>query len=420
MEVGKFEGPLERFLLRYQQEPESDQSVELLKEAILLAGGPWSSRDQALSSSPRDLFESDPAWKARLTRVREHFRRELTFSPDQVETYVQLAEEAGEESHLDWYAMMEVVQPTAVAASGLTQRTIASGMLAYSAKCASQFERARQAYADALEGLEILSRFSLLDADSVLAAQRSTRHGFSEVKNRSDRELEPFEPASADPSEEWMQLLLWNTDFGAGQGLLAQVDAALRLAIRFEDWLDRKGESLDSLANRMLEMCFSARASEDTLLPARYAVTLGDALVEVRQWALAGHAFRRVSEQPAADMGHPLWLHASIQEAYCALMADDAQRCCALLATIDEDRLDSLAGLVVTVGAEFARYVAVQSLSAGKRGATAHHAARKQIAELTEQVRVIVPREVTSREESLRTLFFAVLARDLQYMLANV
>ncbi len=220
-----------------------------------------------------------------------------------------------------------------------------------------------------------------------------------------------------------MDLVVWNSDFDSGQGLLAQADATARLAFRFDRWLASGRGPLDPPAEEMLSRCEgvarrqeAAEASDEedaegaprSMLTARYLVTVGDALAAVSHWNLAAEAHRRVRDQVGSFAQHPVALHAAIQEAYCHLMAGDVQGCRERRDGIDVTSMERLSELVLTVAAELARYHAVDQLCWRRLSQVEPPDAHARIARLMEHVSLLAA-EGDDRRSYLRNLFLAML-----------
>jgi len=348
--------------------------------------------------------------------AREKARRRADRPLEEIETRVQVARQIGEESYAEQHWVMELLQAAAVGRSGLLQRSMLSEMLAMAAEQADRLDRARLAYADAAEGLLILNGFFQPDVDRILAVEVALWSGWDDIKGRTEPALEMFDPATEDPAADLVDLIAWNTDEGGGQGLLAQIDATLRLAFRLEH-LVNQGHALDPLAERIASGC-TFKAAGDAFLRARYLVTLGDALAEAGQWEAAVPCLRDARAVSLEGI-HPLGVHSLVQEAYCHLMAGDLGTCRAALEAVDVGALKQLAELVITVAAELARYHAVDQLCRHREGAAPSPDTRARIADLMRRVAAIVSmRGEEDRTRYLRNLFFSVLARDVESMLA--
>lgn len=263
-----------------------------------------------------------------------------------------------------------------------------------------------------------MERLALLAPATASEGLAATQEGWLQARAAAGSGREPFDTMDPDPAGEWFDLLLWNTDLDEGQGLLSQVEASLRLALRFEDWLERKRLPLAKPVSGLLHRCFSWEGDEPSMVRARLATSVGDALIATRQWELATGAFQRVETQKKDDVPHPLWVHAALQRGYALLKAGRASECAALLAGLDIEKITKLSELVITVKAELARYHALQHLCADPRKETSEEA-RARISPLLRDVSIIVSQEPRDRSESLRTLFVMALKRDLDRMLAG-
>lgn len=393
---------LERFVKIYKDRPDVEGVVSLLTAGRNLSDG-----------------------RTELVREREQARRRFVISPAQIKEVAQLVDEVGTEFHSERYALMELIHAAAVANCDLGSRNVFSIKLAVASELADKPERARQAYADAIEGAEIVRRFFspyhlvLFDFDDSEAERiaKSARVGWNNVKSRCPKPLEMFDPATDDPAEEWMDLILWNLDSGPEQGLLSQVDATLRLALRFEHWINKKGEPIAPVVEKMRVQCGTI-GHQDSLLAARCLLTLGDALIEVSQWDLAAGIHRDVYEKTVAHEDQPLGIHAAIQEAHCYLRSGNPDKCGSQLEAIDKGHLETLAEMILTLAAELARITALDYSCRRQSGKITLMEAQNQARDLMARVRLVVSPRAENRAHYLRNLFFAVLARDVEFLFA--
>jgi hypothetical protein len=384
-----FASTIEQLMDRCEREGESEEMVSLLGLALRVSQG----REEVASA-------------------REHVRRTLGLSPADIKKVFDIVWEIGKESWVERYAIQELIQAAGVASCGLNARNIVSGHLAVAAKELGHYERARAAHADAIEGLRIAGRFLPSDDDDRQRAEASLRDGWEAVKESAVQPLHVLDPATDDPAGEWIDLVVWNSDRAGGEGLLAQIDATQRLALRFEHWVETRGKLPIHLANEMRARCVSA-ADGDAFLGSRYLVSLGDALTEVGEWEAAAEVLLDVWWPELVR--HPLGAHALIREAQCHLMLGDIKGCRARLDSVDVGNLKMLSELVITVAAELARYHAVDRLCRYWQGQDDAPGPEIRIAQLMRQVGAIVSISgEDSRTHYLRNLFFAVLARDVE------
>jgi hypothetical protein len=261
--------------------------------------------------------------------------------------------------------------------------------------------------------LDIGARFFFGDDDRRRKNEASLRTGWEEIGRRSEQPTEVLDPVTGDPAREWTDLVVWNSDRAGGEGLLAQVDAAQRLAVRFRHWTGDRDNALSQLAAQMRAHCASA-AADDGFLRVRYLATLGDALAEVGEWEAAARAFDGV-RHPELGISHPMGAHGLIRQAHCHFMLGDMEACRAHLDSVDMGQLELLSELVITVASEVARYQAVDRACRYWQGEDATTDRDEKIAELIGRVGAIVS---TSGEDDrtryLRNLFFAVLVRDIE------
>jgi len=393
IEVGEFISPLEKFIRQHKRRRGSESILGLLEAALRL-----------------------DSQKTELAREREHARRETRVSLAELEMIAELAAEAGEENYGQQYRLMELAQAAAVASCALNARNLFSGRLAVAAKQAGELERARVAYADAIEGLQIRGRLFRSDPSELLSAEQALREGWDKVKPRAEGQREVFDPAGSDVAAEWMDIIMWNSDLGSDHGLLAQADATMRIAIRLEHWTDVRGEAVAPVVEKLRARCEASIGG--SMLATRCLVTLADALIEVGQWDLAAQVHRDVVEKAQVDERHPTGIHAVIQESYCHLMRGDVRACQARLKILDTRFLEKMSQLVITVAAELARYYALDRLARCRAGEPEPAGIRGHVNDLLRRVSRIVKTDCTDRVSYLQTLFYAILARDLSALCA--
>jgi hypothetical protein len=406
IEFGEFVNPLEKTARKYRGQPDKKAIVKALELAIALSE-PLERGEAPTKIDPNEL-----------DRTRQTSRRNVTVTAQDVSELHTIAEHVGEESYQDQYALMEVVQAAAVGCSSLKQRNESSIRLAVAAKSFRQFERARLAYADTIEGLQIMARFFRVNKAAYTELEDMYQRNWHDLCEHTGTRGGIFDPASTTPEDEWVRLVRWNSDWGSDQGLLAQIDATLRLAIRWEYWRDRKEQPLEIYVEAMAEAWGSkgdeTEGTDATSFTAnRFLVTVGDALVEIGEWKLAARVYSRLLEQSIEPSSHPIVQHASIQKALCHLMLDDAQECRVQLDTLSREKLERLSELVVTLAAEFARYLAVDHVCRKRLGKPVPDGIRGQLQDLLGKVAVIARQKWDTRTDYLRSLFFAVLLRDI-------
>lgn len=395
-EIGAFRTPLQA--LREEYASEDPAAVEILEAAARLAapGGP----------APDALANE-----------REHVRR-MEVDSDLIRELSDRARQIGEESYTEQYALTELLQAASVGNATITVRNVMSINLALAAKQQEHIGRAREAYTDVFGGVQILDRL-FQGLPGLAEAQETARRGWESVKSKSPGGLDVFDP-EGDPATYWERLLVWNSDLGSGQGLLSQADATLRLALHFEHWLDRRGGSLDEFVPKMIDRCAVMEGQNDergrSLLAGRLLVTIGDALLELAQWKPAASAFARAATA-WPEPNHPLYFHASAQEAYALLMLGDLAASRRALDRIDGRRLEDMAEMVLTVAAEAARYGAVDALWMRRSGKTPPSGVKERVEGQLRKVAIIFSPHPSNRVEYLRTLFFALTARDVETMM---
>jgi hypothetical protein len=407
IEFGEFISPLERAARQYRTQPANEAVANLLKEAIALSA--TLERGDSGASLDPNLLE----------QARETARRGEAITPEQIQLLYAAADEAGEESYQDQYVLMELVQAAASGCAAIETRNESSGRLAIAAKGFQQWERVRQAYADVVEGLETTSRFFRVDRQKYAEVEDRYRRRWDEVRERTGGTRALFDPAGESPDLEWARLVEWNSDLGPNQGLLAQVDATIRLAIRLEHWRDNKGEPVGPVVERMVAHWEGAQADEETAFDAqRFMATAGDAAVEIGDWELGALVFARLLKCTSYPE-HPIAFHATVQKALCHLMAGDPRACRAQLSTVPRAKMESLSEMIVTVASEFARYLAVEHACRKRLGEPVPENIRERLRGPLGTVAAIARRNPETRTEYLRSLYCAVLFRDVDAALAG-
>jgi len=391
-EVGPWTTPLEELIERFAGTPESEATLALLRTALLFSKG-----------------------QIDLSHVRQRARREIAIEGAQLRTLGGLTDRAREENYPQWYALMEVLQAASLASFDVRTRSAFSAALAAAARVTGHLDRAREAYADAIEGMRIASEFLPTRLKWPTASEDELKAIWGRVQDQMPQPLHLFDPATADPAQEWIDLVLLNSDFGGGNGLLAQIDATFRLAVRLQHWAESGRGPLDRQIQRMLGYCESITIGDDRLLPSRCAVTIADALAELRRWDLARVAYRGITERiPGPEYArHPIALHAAVQGAYCCLMMGQTSECLRQLEAVRRP-IEAQARIVITVTAILARHRVVSALCRHRLGDSAPEEMRKEIAELLKQVSILASKQPGDRVECLRTLFYAVLDRDVR------
>ena len=191
----------------------------------------------------------------------------------------------------------------------------------------------------------------------------------------------------------------------------------LRLTLRWEHWLNKNTLSLEPFIARMVRQCDTFQSEGDAWLAFSWLVTVGDALVEVRQWVSAAnvysHLLERASDYPE---NHPICLHAIAQCAYCHIMMGTSDQCKHWLDRFPRASAEALSETTITARAELLRYMAIEQFYARKRSQPVSDDTGVKMAELMKSVSIIVSSSPSNRVEYLRTLFYAVLARDVEAM----
>jgi hypothetical protein len=387
--------PLQAFIREYEARNTSSDMLDVLRTALRLSEGLTGSNVE-----------------------RERIRRNIALPTDDIVRLTGMAEQAGEESYSEQYAMMEVIQAASVANSDLNTRTMCSVKLASAALKKDRVERARQGFADAIVGTRILARFFDVADDKVVSFEESIRANWE--ARRGEHGVRGLLDAESDePAREWMEEVLWNSDLGSNEGLTGQPDATIRLAVRLEHWTQTLGRPLFPIAVALRDQWVELSKAYEPAVNARLAVTVADALIELGEWEWAARFHRQGGELRNWDATFPIVVHAAGQAAYCYLMLGELDECRRQLSVLDKGSMEEMAQLVITMAAEFARYQVVDELAKRREGGLPNLRIREHLEPLVRNVAKIVRPRSATRLDYLRTLFFAVLMRDLDAMLGS-
>ncbi len=409
LEFGPFINPLKQAAARYKSQPGQAGLAAILEQATELSQA-WDQRG-----------EDGTAFACRLEQGRESARRGSELRPEQVGLLFGIAEQIGEESYKDEYMLMELVQAAAVACAPLQMRNEGSLRLAIAAKRFTRWDRARYGYADLVEGMQIMARLFQVDLQQYAQVEDKYRQRWEQVRAQTGDARALFDADGRQTREaDWTHMVEWGSDCGSNQGLIAQIDATLRLAIRQEHARDLKGETIAPTVEHMLAQWEAAIAQDETkrLEILRFMATVGDAAIEIGEWHLGASVFGRLLRH-ARDANHPITLHAVAQKALCHLMQGELPACHGQLQAYPRAQVELLSGSIATVAGEFARLLAVEHACRGSLGETTEGDIRERLRAPLRTVRLIASPEPTSRTEYLRALYVAVLFRDIEATLAR-
>jgi hypothetical protein len=248
---------------------------------------------------------------------------------------------------------------------------------------------------------------------------RILREG-TQVRTKLGSSEHLFDLHASDPANVLLERVVWNTDFGGG--FLPQTDAMARLVIRLEHWLEVQNGDGMSLAASWRDAIFSTLSlpgrDDDRSDRTRCAVTCADALLETGNYEAALHLYAGVLEE-AEDAG-PLSAHPRINQAFALYGLGRKQEALEAFDGIDRESLKSGGELILTLEAEWARYVAASCLLKPANPEVDKTAAHEEVRRLVGHVGGLLVGSAKGRTGYLRNLFVGQLSRDTAAILAMV
>ncbi len=148
----------------------------------------------------------------------------------------------------------------------------------------------------------------------------------------------------------------------------------------------------------------------NTHLRAQYLATLGDAFSGLEEWQLAASMFDEVRSIESLRPGDPLHFHALIQQRICWLKMGDPSLARNVIRSIDPTKFQQLASLVLTIGVEYAKYLAL----CDQLNSAQEH--KREIRTILQKTSLLARTDPKNREEYLRTLYYRMFERDLQIL----
>ena len=341
--------------------------------------------------------------------AREYIRRNYVRPAKGIETLLQTLESAEAPFPVRLYRSIEILQAAAVASCDLIQRNKISLRLAEAAVIAGNWERAKQAIAEAMEGLHIFKRFFVDEEHLIVQIEEGLKTGWKSEAASHENSNDVFDPASNDPSNEWIDLILWNSDKEVENPLVGQSDATIRLAIRFDYWLNQRKLSLEPVISAMHERCETRTGM--AIEPARCLLTIANALMEVREWQLASGIHQKI--QASVNNQNILGVHARIQSAHCHLQTGNMDLSRTALSGLHLTFLHNKARSDRVATCELARYTSVYSRQ--EKGQASPDRAQKTIQYLMQKASSLVNWRQGSENRSayLKNLHYSILVRDL-------
>ena len=364
----------------------------------------------------------DEAQKAqRLAEAIGWARRDSTIEEAEIETLFGVVGTVSEASYECGYVLSSMLLGAAVGRSGIATRIRAAGI---SVNAAVSFERlppARRALEDYLESLRLLIRFFNPDQNVVRTMTGQVVATWSRMKGELGVSDELFDISHADDGARFLlDLVIWNTDFGRGNGgYIPQTDALARLVIRLEHYVEMQGGDAMAMAAAWREALEKGYPIPDERVEnglARCAGTCAEALLQIGRPEAASHLYESILN--ITDYARsPLSSRAKIGQALALYQCGRHEEAVAAFRTVDAAQLEQLAGMILTVRADWARYIAASSILLGAKEATPSATAEAPRTIVEDIARMLIGSS-DGRTGYLRSLFVGELARDVESILA--
>jgi tetratricopeptide (TPR) repeat protein len=266
----------------------------------------------------------------------------------------------------------------------------------------------------------VLLRFFQTDEAEVLRLESGILRTWSKIRERLNQSGELLDlPDDAAAYEAMLEHVVWNTDFGpSNRGHLPQADAMARLAIRLEHFLEvQNGDSLQ------LAKAWAARRTslavpdeeEEEFAQSRCMVTCADALLETGSYEAALLIYSAVLDSATGTdkLGRS---HVLINQTMAFYQLGRNQEALTSFETIDAKTLEDLAGLILIIKAEWARYLAGRYIL-NRAGGDDLEQTNNLINEAIHDVAIMVG-SADGRTGYLRGLFVGQISRDIAAILA--
>lgn len=409
--IGPWETELELELAEYRQKFGETPATEFLSRAA----------DADDSYGKKKL--TDVQKEQRLAETVEWARRESQIGNDDIERLMAVVGTVSESSFECGYVLSSMLLAAAVGQADLQTRINAAVVAGNAASGFKKWEATKVAFLDCLESLRLLLRFFQADEASAREMEVGILRAWSEVREELGAPSQIFDLPDDTASGVLLQHVVWNTDFGPhNRGHLPQTDALARLVIRLEHWLEaQNGDALqlarawgiELASNLPIPDCEVAEAGR-----ARCTVTCADALLETGSYEAALLLYDQVL-QPVDDSSNPMFAHVLINQALAQYQLGRKEAAQKTFAAINSKSLKAVADIVITLKAEWARYIAARSVLRVKRLSSAE--SEKTTADVEEAVRDIAGMLIGSssgRTGHLRSLFVGQIARDTAGILA--
>jgi len=347
-------------------------------------------------------------------------RRESEIENDEIVRLHAVVGTVSEDSYECGYVLSSMLLAAAVGWGDLPTR-INTALLAGSAAVSfEKWQAAKTAYVDCLESLRVLLRFFQADEAEVLRLESGILRTWSKIRERLNESGELLDlPDDAAAYEAMLEHVVWNTDFGpSNRGHLPQADAMARLAIRLEHFLEvQNGDSLQ------LAKAWAARRTslavpdeeEEEFAQSRCMVTCADALLETGSYEAALLIYSAVLDSATGTdkLGRS---HVLINQTMAFYQLGRNQEALTSFETIDAKTLEDLAGLILIIKAEWARYLAGRYIL-NRAGGDDLEQTNNLINEAIHDVAIMVG-SADGRTGYLRGLFVGQISRDIAAILA--
>jgi tetratricopeptide (TPR) repeat protein len=348
-------------------------------------------------------------------------RRESEIENDEIVRLRAVVGTVSEASYEGAYVLSSMLLAAAVGRADLLTRVNTALLAGNAAVDFQQWEAAKTAYVDCLESLRLVLLFFEADEAQVRRIESGILHSWSQIREHLDESGDILDlPDDARAYETMLKQVVWNTDFGENnRGHLPQADAMARLVIGLEHFLEvQNGDSL-----QLAKAWEASRAS--LVIPdeehvefgqSRCMTTCADAFLETGNYEAAVSLYAALSDS-VTDSNEVGLSHVLINRAIALYQLGRTQEAQALFATIDAATLENLAGFIVTLRAEWSRYVATRYIL-NVDGATDFEETSKLVEEAIREIARIMIQSASGRIGYLRELFVGQISRDVAGILA--
>jgi len=356
----------------------------------------------------------------RLSEAVTWARRDSHIDDDEIDRLRGVVGTVSESSFESGYSLSTMVLGAATGRSQIVTRVNAAVTAASAALAFEKWEAARGAFADCVESLRLLRRFFAGDEIQIQSMESQILQQWTRLRTKLDGAEHLLDLEAGAEANVLLERVAWNTDFGPGNGgFIPQTDAMARLVIRLEHWFEAQNGDATSLAASWRDAIPSKLTipKEDDDGPGRNrcTVTCADALLETGNYAAALHLYDGALGVAEYAEG-PLSAHTRINKALALYGLGQKEESVRTLDEIDRASLKSLSDLILTMQAEWARYLAVSNLLGPTDPRTNETAT--EVRRLVGHVGGLLVGSDNGRTGYLRSLFVGQLARDTEAILA--